>query len=89
MLPACRLVRFALISALVLYPKKYQKDAKAQTKKLTTVARSKFKPLSARPVARVALMGEGNAVKNRIVLFFLFCTLYYCADINPIRLKKF
>ena len=37
------------------------------------VARSKFKPLSARPVTRVALLGEGNAVKNRIDYFFCLC----------------
>jgi hypothetical protein len=50
---------------------------------LTTVARSKFKPLSARPVASVALLGEGNAVKNRIVIFFFVFALRYCVDINP------
>ena len=35
------------------------------------VARSKFKPLSARLVVSVALLGEGNAVKNCIDIFSL------------------
>jgi hypothetical protein len=64
---------------------------------LVTVARSKFKPLSARPSCCVALLVEGNAVKNRTVNFFLFLLfrrrqrrLIYCcrkqANKKPYRL---